>query len=324
MKRLLSFLLLPLSVIPFLAVAPTIVQSRERFERTHHMGPLPAPAAAQLSAARYPGFYAPADEVPVLVWHGIDSKNDGYSVSQTAFEQQIALLDKLGYTSISMRQWADFRAGKTAGLPAKPILLTFDDGRLDSYRGADKILQRYGMRATIFVITEEIEKANPFYLTWEELHDMRDSGRWDIQPHAHAGHHELAVNAQGDHAPFYAARRFTTSGGVETLAQWETRVSQDLFTVRERFADHGIDTLSFAVPYGDYGQRTTNDPSIPKLLSGLLTRQFGNWFIQADDNDPDFTHPGTGAASRYELTTGARLDSLYGWLRRHSTDEEKD
>jgi peptidoglycan/xylan/chitin deacetylase (PgdA/CDA1 family) len=303
MKRFLSFLLLPLSVIPFLAVAPTIVQSRERFEREHHMGALPAPAAAQISAARYPGFAAPTDEVPVLVWHGIGDARDGY-------------------TAISMRQWADFRSGKTTGLPAKPILLTFDDGRLDSYRGADKVLQRHGMRATIFAITEEIEKGNPFYLTWEELHAMRDSGRWDVQPHAHAGHHELAVNAQGDHAPAYAARRYTTSAGMETLAQWESRVSEDLFTARQRFIDHGIDPVAFAVPYGDYGQRVTNDPSIPQLLSGLLTRQFGNWFIQADDNDPSFTRPGTGAAQRFELTTGARLDDLYGWLRRQSTDEK--
>jgi peptidoglycan/xylan/chitin deacetylase (PgdA/CDA1 family) len=322
MKRLLSFLLLPLSVIPFLAVAPTIVQSRERFVREHNMGALPAPAAAQISAARYPSFFAPTDEVPVLLWHGIGSARDGYTITQAEFESQIALLDQLGYTAISMRQWADFRAGTGSPLPAKPVLLTFDDGRLDSYRGADRILQRYGMRATIFAITDEIEAGNPFYLTWEELHGMRDSGRWDIQPHAHAGHHELAVNAQGDHAPYYSARRYTTSGGMETLAQWESRVSEDLFTARQRFIDHGIDPVAFAVPYGDYGQRVTNDPSIPQLMSGLLTRQFGNWFIQADDNDPAFTRPGTGAAQRYELTTGARLDDLYGWLRRQSTDEK--
>jgi peptidoglycan/xylan/chitin deacetylase (PgdA/CDA1 family) len=323
MKRLLSFLLLPLSVIPFLAVAPTIVQSRERFVREHQMGPLPAPAKAQISAARYATFSAPKAQVPVLVWHGIGPDRDGYSVSQSQFEEQIALLDQLGYTAISTRQWNEFRAGRTAGLPAKPILLTFDDGRLDSYRGAEKVLERYGMRAAIFVITDEIEQGNPFYLTWEELHAMRDSGRWDIEPHAHAGHTRLAMNVRGEQAPFYAARRYTTSGGMETLAQWEARVSEDLFALKQRFANHGIEPQAFAVPYGDYGQRTTNHPSIPQLFAGLLTRQFGQWFIQADDNDPEFTRPGTGAASRFELKTDTRLDSLYGWLRRHSTDDKR-
>jgi peptidoglycan/xylan/chitin deacetylase (PgdA/CDA1 family) len=324
-KRLLSFLLLPLSVLPFLAVVPAIVHSHERFDRQHNMGPLPAPVAGLTGAeaARYTSFAAPAGQIPVLVWHGIGPARDGYSVSQAEFARQIELLKRLGYTSISTRQWADFRAGRTAGLPEKPILLTFDDGRLDSYRGADGVLQRAGMRAAMFVITEEIEKGNPFYLTWQELHAMRDSGRWDIEPHAHAGHHQLAIASDGKQAPYYAARRYTRSQGLETLAAWEARVSADLFTLRERFADHGIEPQAFAVPYGDYGQRGGNDLAIPALLSSLLTRQFGNWFVQADGNDPGFTVPGTGSAPRYELRTGAGIDSLDRWLRRHSTHKKR-
>jgi peptidoglycan/xylan/chitin deacetylase (PgdA/CDA1 family) len=319
-KRLLSFLLLPLSVLPFLAVVPAIVQSHERFDREHNMGPLPAPLAGLTAAeaGRYGAFDAPRGQIPVLLWHGVGPARDGYTVTQAEFARQIELLKRLGYESISTRQWADFRAGRTAGLPEKPILLTFDDGRLDSYRGADRVLQRAGMRAAMFVITQEIEKANPFYLTWEELHAMRDSGRWDVEPHAHAGHHELAIASDGKHAPFYAARRYTRSQGLETLAAWEARVSADLFTLRERFADHGIEPQAFAVPYGDYGQRGANDRAIPGLMSGLLTRQFGNWFVQADDNDPGFTVPGTGSAPRYELRTGPGVDALYRWLRRHS------
>jgi peptidoglycan/xylan/chitin deacetylase (PgdA/CDA1 family) len=320
MKRLLSFLLLPLSVVPFLVVVPAIVQSHERFDREHNMRPLAAPVAGltAVEAGRYRAFDAPKGQIPVLLWHGVGPARDGYTVTQAEFARQIELLKRLGYESISTRQWADFRAGRTAGLPEKPILLTFDDGRLDSYRGADRVLERAGMRAAMFVITQEIEKANPFYLTWEELHAMRDSGRWDIEPHAHAGHHQLAIASDGKQAPYYAARRYTRSQGLETLAAWEARVSADLFTLRERFADHGIEPQAFAVPYGDYGQRGGNDRAIPGLMSGLLTRQFGNWFVQADDNDPGFTVPGTGSAPRYELRTGPGVDALYRWLRRHS------
>jgi peptidoglycan/xylan/chitin deacetylase (PgdA/CDA1 family) len=320
MKRLLGLILLPLSVLPFLAVLPSIVHSHERFQREHKMGPLPAPVAGQTpgEAARYPAFDAPAGQIPVLVWHGVGPARDGYSVTQAEFARQIELLKRLGYESISTRQWADFRAGHTAGLPAKPIVLTFDDGRLDSYRGADRVLQDAGMRAAMFVLTEEIEKGNSFYLSWSELQSMRKSGRWDIEPHAHAGHHEIVVSTDGAKAPFYAARRYTRSQGVESLAAWESRVSSDLFAVRERFAVHAIEPQVFAVPYGDYGQRSDNDPAIEGLLSGLLTRQFGNWFVQADDNDPQFTVPGTGSASRYELRTGPGVDALYRWLRRHS------
>jgi peptidoglycan/xylan/chitin deacetylase (PgdA/CDA1 family) len=310
-------------VLPFLAVLPSIVHSHERFEREHKMGPLPAPAAGLTAAeaARYRAFDAPKDEIPVLVWHGIGDERDGYTVTQAEFARQIELLKRLGYESISTRQWADFRAGRATDLPAKPILLTFDDGRLDSYRGADRVLQRAGMRAAMFVLTEEIEKGNPFYLTWSELHAMRDSGRWDIEPHAHAGHNRISAAPDGSQAPFYAARRYTASQGMESLAAWEARVGLDLFTVRERFALHAIEPQAFAVPYGDYGQHDGNDPAIPGLLSSLLTRQFGNWFIQADDNDPEFTVPGKGSAPRYELRTGPGVDALYRWLSRHSKEK---
>jgi hypothetical protein len=170
----------------------------------------------------------------------------------------------------------------------------------------------------MFVITGEIEKANPFYTSWAELHRMADSGRWDIEPHAHQGHQQLAVSASGDHQPFYAARRYTRSQGRETLAAWESRVAADLFALRDRFAAQGMEPHAFAVPYGDYGQRAANDPAIPGLLSDLLTRQFGNFFIQADDDDPSFTTRGSGGAQRFELRTGTTLDQLYGWLRKHA------
>ena len=327
MKRLLSLLLFPLSVVPFVGIVPTVVQSHQRFVREHDMGPLPAPRADLSGAenAHYRRFAAPRREVPVLAWHGITPRADGYSTSQRAFARQLALLKQQGYTTISMRQWADFRAGRTHGLPAKPILLTFDDGRLDSYRGADAVLQRMGMRAAMFVITGEIEKKSPFYLTWAELHRMQASGRWDVEPHAHEGHRMLTVSADGKQEPFYAARRYTRSQGRETLQDWEARVSDDLLTLRRRFAEQGIKPHAFAVPFGDYGQHAANDPAIPRLMRGLLTRQFGSWFIQADDDDPGFTTPGAGAAARYELRTGTSLDDLYRWLRRHSkTDNQRN
>jgi poly-beta-1,6-N-acetyl-D-glucosamine N-deacetylase len=315
-----SLALLPLSAVPMVAVVPTIVRSHERFQREHAMGPLPAPPAS-LSAAergRFPPLPVRAGAVPVLVWHGIDDARDGYSTSRRAFGRQLALLKQLGYTAISMHQWSDFRMGRGARLPARPILLTFDDGRLDSYRGADRVLERDGMRAAIFVITGQIERRSPFYLTWGELHRMVDSGRWDVEPHAHDGHREITVARDGRRAASYAALRFSRSQGRETLAGWEARVSGDLFAVRDRFAAQGLPTHAFAVPFGDYGQRAGNDPAIPRLLSSLLTRQFGSFFVQADDGDPGFTVPGAGAAARYEMRTGTTLDQLYGWLRAHS------
>jgi hypothetical protein len=325
LRRRAALMLLPLSVLPFVGVVPTIVESHHRFQRRHNMGPLVAPSVVLTPAesARFKPLRATKGRIPVLAWHGINDQRDGYSTSQRAFARQLALLKHLGYATISSRQWADFRAGRSAGLPRKPILLTFDDGRLDTYRGADGVLERARMRATVFVITGQVERGNPFYTSWQELHRMRDSGRWDIEPHANAGHEEIPVDAAGDRAPYYAARGYTRSGGRETLADWEARVGGDLFALRRQFAAQGMVPHAFAVPFGDYGQRAANDPAIPRLLSGLLTRQFGSFFTQADDNDPSFTVPGFGGAQRYELRTGTSLGQLYGWLHRHSAADHR-
>jgi hypothetical protein len=318
-RRRASLLLLPLSVVPFVAVAPEISQSHQEYQRTHEMGPL-APVTAGLSAAeaaRLVPFAAPEQQVPVLAFNGVSDQPGGLGTTRRAFARQLALLKHLGYTAIGTKQWAEFRAGRGT-LPAKPILLTFDDGRLDTYRGADRLLERAGMRAAMFVMTKAVERGDDKDLRWAELHRMADSGRWDIEPRAHAGASKITVAADGRQAPFYAARRYSRSVGQESLATWEGRVSADLFAVRDRFAAQGIAPHAFAVPFSDYGQVAGDDPAIGRLLSGLLTRQFGSFFVQ-DSQDPGFTAPGAGVAERYLMRPGTTLAELYGWLHAHST-----
>ena len=316
-RRRAALLLLPLSLAPFVAVAPIVVESHAWLQRTQ-LGPLPAPAVSLSPAetARFKPLPATPGRIPALVWHGIGDARDGYTVSRREFARQIALLDRLGYTAVSMEQWAAFRAGRADGLPEKPILLTFDDGRLDSYRGADAVLERYGMRAAMFVITGEIERGSPFYTTWEELHAMEESGRWDVEPHAHAGH--TTIRSSVGTAPFYASRR-----PGESLARWQWRVTEDVLAVRERFAEQGIRPTAFAVPYGDFGQRTAAHPAIPRIFAGVLRRRFGHFMVQAAGNDPRFTAPGNGAAPRYELGTTTTLADLYRWLRRHTYEDSR-
>jgi hypothetical protein len=318
-RRRASLVLLPLSIVPFAAVAPVIAQSHREFDRTHNMGPQ-APVAAGLTAAeaaRFAPFAAPEGQVPVLAWEGVsDETHGGLQTTRRAFARHLALLKHLGYTAISTAQWAEFRAGRGT-LPANPVLLTFDDGRLATYRGADRELERAGMRAAMFVMTKSVENGADPDLRWSELHRMTESGRWDVAPRAHAGATKITISADGRQAPFYAARRFTRSAGLESLAGWEGRVSEDLFALRDRFAAQGFTPHAFAVPFSDYGQIAGNDPNIPKLLSSLLTRQFGSFFVQ-NSRDPGFTVPGRGATQRYVVRGGTTLDQVYGWLSEHA------
>jgi hypothetical protein len=299
-----------------------MIEARDLYDRRHNSGPLPAPEVVltQAQVLRFQPVAPYGGAIPVLAYHGIRDENDGYSVSRRTFAEQMAALKRMGFNTISTEQFARFRRGDTRGLPTRPLLITFDDGRLDSYRGADKVLEQHGFRAAMFVITSHIERKNPFYLTWKELHRMDDSRRWDIEPHAHEGHSKVVYGSLGNSAPFYAVRRYTDSEGLETFADYEQRVSKDLFALRERMLDQGFEPHAFAVPYGNYGQRLTNDPAIAPYMKALMERQFGVFFVQDEQNEPEYAGQ-IGEATRFEVHSDTTTDRLYMWLRDHSPGE---
>ena len=320
-RRLVHGLLLPLSLIPLVGVVPLIAQAYTQFDRRHKSGPIAAPVVrfTPWENARYTPLPAHPEAVPVLTYHGIDDKNDGYSVDQRTFAKQMALLRRMGFRSLSIAQYARFLRGDRRGLPRRPVLITFDDGRLDSFRGADRVLQRYGFRATMFVIAGAISPDNPFYLSWKELRGMEDSGRWDLQEHAGDGHYLVNYDAAGHTGPFYAFRRYTSSAGIEPIADWEQRVVTDIFAGRAALAEHlpRFQPLTFAVPYGNYGQRKTNDPRIPEIMRAFLQRQFEAVFVQKVGNQPRYTSQRSyrGEAVRFEVHTDTSVDDLYRWVR---------
>jgi len=312
-----ALLLLPLSVIPMLLVTPGLVSSHARFERKFHSPPFAALEVrfSETARARYAPVPPFKGAVPVLVYHGINEQNDGYSVSREEFARQLEMLDMAGYRTITIAQYLRFRAGDIAGLPPRPILITFDDGRLDSFRGADRLLARHSMGAVMYVITGPVADGNGFHLSWEELHGMHDSGRWDIQPHARDGHRKIVVDGANRSGPFYASRRFTRSEGYESFADYTRRVGSDIYALKEDFRRQGFPSETFAAPFGDVGQNSREDRAEPFLRS-LLATQFRVVFVQGAGNDPGYT-TATGSTERFELHTATTADQLHRWLLRH-------
>ena len=147
----------------------------------------------------------------------------------------MAMLAGDGFHAISIAQYARFAGGDVAGLPDRPILITFDDGLLDSYQGADAILARYGMRATMFVITANADAAKPGYLSWPQLRAMAAGGRWDLQEHAHAGHVRIPTGPGGRTGPYYANLIYR-NGARERFSAFKRRVSSDILAGRRLMA----------------------------------------------------------------------------------------
>jgi hypothetical protein len=216
LRRAMIYALVPLSALPFLAYGYAHFYLRAVAEDRGRLS-LPVPS---IDLTRASGQFLPLpeyrDAVPVLQYHGISKGDarDPYSVSQTLFTQQMAVLYGAGFHTISAAQFSRFLAGDSNGLPSRPILITFDDGRLDSYRGADQVFARYRFRATMFVIAGFTD--NRFYSNWNELAKMAKSGRWDIQLHSGMGHSLVRYDNRGDKGPFYAFREWN-GGRLESF-----------------------------------------------------------------------------------------------------------
>ena len=311
-----AFLLLPLSLVPLYFAIPKIRSEVGMAEpdRMPFAAPAFEPSAAQL--ARWQPLPPIRDAVPVLAYHGVNGQKDHYSVTRRRFAEQMAMLDRAGFETVSIAEYVRFLQGMTTNLPERPLLIAFDDGRLDSYRGADRILAKHGFRATMFVIAGSVEERSSFYLTWDELRTMGSTGNWDVQEHAGVGHVNVRYDAAGNEGPFYAYRQYRPGKGLESFAEYKRRVEHDVLWGKRTMTEQlpGFNPLGFAVPYGSYGQDRTNDPRIPQFMSRLLARHFQAVFMT---DPPEYTTPSTSRAAlgRIELNADIGTDTLYRWLR---------
>ena len=116
--------------------------------------------------------------VPVLMYHAVSDNIWGIPelfVSPSTLEQQIQALIENGYTAITFEDL--YRIDEIE----KPVMLTFDDGYDDNYTELFPILKKYNVKATVFVIVNDLGKNHK--LTKEQVKEMSDSGLVSIQSH---------------------------------------------------------------------------------------------------------------------------------------------
>jgi peptidoglycan/xylan/chitin deacetylase (PgdA/CDA1 family) len=131
-------------------------------------------------------------KVPILMYHYIsippedaDEYRLDLSVTPDNFRTQLTYLAENGYNTIDFYDLSLAIVNKRE-LPPNPIIITMDDGYRDNYENAYPILQAFGMKATIFIVTEFIDSGNPNYLTWEMVEEMSANGiRFEVHSRTH-------------------------------------------------------------------------------------------------------------------------------------------
>jgi peptidoglycan/xylan/chitin deacetylase (PgdA/CDA1 family) len=168
--------------------------------------------------------WGPGDvRIPILLYHHIGASpvESRYYVPVELFEQELKVLQDLGYTTITVEQLVD-AITKGCKLPEHPIMITFDDGNLDNYTKAFPIMQKYGFTGVLYIVANYLGVDG--YLSREQILEMHEAG-WSIGSHG-LSHKDLTTLSPEDQKNEIA---------------WSKK-----FLEKEL----GIDILTFAYPFG--------------------------------------------------------------------------
>lgn len=220
--------------------------------------------------------------IPVLLYHGIVDEPDGYNVLVEDFKDQMFYLKENEYQTITLQDFYDFMyEGKE--LPPKSFLLTFDDGRKDSYYPVDPVLKILDYNAVIFVITENLYVPDDtYYLTRMELKAMKKSGRWEIQSHTRNGHQNVIIDADNSVAHFLSNKIFLSSEQrIETDEEYRDRLAGDLYEAKLNIKEKlGHEAYAFAYPFSDYGAEGINYPEAKNVILDIVDDNYKLAFYQ--------------------------------------------
>ncbi len=179
---------------------------------------------------------------------------------------QFSWLHDRGYVSVTLDQVLAARSGGPA-LPAKAILLTFDDGYRSLYTKVFPLLRVFGFHAVAGLVTSWMEVPadgrvaygeqglpRDAFVTWDQVREMEASGLIEVASHTDDLHHGLFANPQGAMLPAAVARRYDpASAAYETESQYRARLQEDLARSRIILQER-LHRAPRAViwPYGEY------------------------------------------------------------------------
>lgn len=189
---------------------------------------------AYLNPSSFPEIHTAARQakVPIMMYHDIlPEKQVFFDVTPEEFEAHLKLIQEKQLTPISADQLVNhLRTG--IPLPAKPVLLTFDDGYEGHYTHVYPLLKKYNYPAMFSIYTAKVGKQmGRSSLNWEQLREMAKDPLVTIASHSVS--HTVMENM------------------TPTQLLLETQESKRILE-----AELGISIRYFTYPEGKYDQKT--------------------------------------------------------------------
>jgi peptidoglycan/xylan/chitin deacetylase (PgdA/CDA1 family) len=215
---------------PIDAPDPLIVERPSRPDPTPTTSPETSRLIGELTTKPAGIPAGPATYVPILYYHYIrtnpnprDRVGFGLSTPPAAFAAQMQYLANHGFHVVSLHQ-AVLAVKNHTALPARPVVLTFDDGYADFFTNAVPILQHHGFTATSFVVSGRMGWGG--YMSPSQI---------------------VAADGMGFTIGAHTVDHVALAAQAPSRASWQIRQSK---LTLEGLLGHPV--LDFAYPYGSF------------------------------------------------------------------------
>lgn len=185
--------------------------------------------------------------LPVIMYHSIhEGAAADYEVTPFQIESDLKYLKENGYHSVSAQNLIDY-VYNGGELPEKPVMITLDDGFYNNFYYLLPLLEKYDMTAIVSIVgtyTENDAVADPHipeysYLTWEDINNMLDSGRFEIGNHTFDMH-----SSEGSRKGCHIKK---DESSEEYYFAFENDISKLQTLIKE---NTGISPVIFTYPFG--------------------------------------------------------------------------
>lgn len=185
------------------------------------------------------GQYAPSALMYHLILEEPYTSLTNLFVRPSEFEEHLQALFSTGCEFLFADEYANTKG--------RSIILTFDDGYEDNYTEMFPILKKYGAKATIFMITANIDA--PGYLTEDMIREMADSGLVQFDSHTVTHPSLTSLSAEGLREQF--------AGSAQRLCDLTGRYPTAICYPGGTLNDFVIEE---AARYYKFGYTTVNSP----------------------------------------------------------------
>jgi peptidoglycan/xylan/chitin deacetylase (PgdA/CDA1 family) len=224
--------------------------------------------------------------IPILMYHQVSSAVHTnfreYTVTTEAFIAQMKILKRLGFSPITMSELIGFKK-KINTLPAKPIIITFDDVLEDTVENTVPVLEHMGFNAVFYVPTEFVGRKSSWMLSdvdvefqlidWTRVRDLSSRG-FEVGSHTMTHPHMNTISTEYSYRELEESRKILE----ENLNQEVRHMAYPFGAFDER--------IRAIVNDAGYYTACTTEPHIANTGDDMLTLPRLN--MGMDDNLFDF------------------------------------